>query len=242
MPKEKSLVAFTKSGYVNFFNSLTDGCAACLAFFLFLQIMTPKHDNTTKERAVIANTFRILEEYIFCLDITSLQSGNSSNGVLAYNFLFPCMNTSLSFWNIPPGGTGPSRLLNDKLRFFMELKDWKKFGISPDKLFWDRSITMMPLKFKKFWGILPWKLFPSMCNDSKWTHSPRVEGISPDNWLLEIFNAPRFTRLPISSGISPESLLWDKSKPSARLERVKSSFGKLLSKLLQERFSMSNFL
>jgi hypothetical protein len=105
-----------------------DGSVSCLTLFLFFRKMNPIHDNRTKEREENPTIFSMLEVCL-CSDAVVRQRGSFSGDETAHNSLFPWTNTLLAFWKTPPVGTGPSRLLNDKLRSDMELKASKKSGI-----------------------------------------------------------------------------------------------------------------
>ena len=64
-----------------------------------------------------------------------------------------------------------------------------------------------------------------------------VLGISPDNLLYSACKTIILSKFPISEGIEPSKLLWDRSKPSERVEMLNTSLAIWPVKLLLARLS-----
>jgi hypothetical protein len=138
-------------------------------------------------------------------------------------------------------GTGPFKLLVERLNVDNSVKFPRVSGILPLNEFMSSHKIFSPVRFPKVNGIGPLKLFWVTYRPPKFSSIPKEEGRFPVNKLYEKSRVRKQIRRLTSSGILPEILLFPRVRMSREVERLEIESGRTPPNLLADNPSSCNW-
>lgn len=128
----------------------------------------------------------------------------------------PVSDNIVALRKIPVFGTGPDRLLKERLRYVRSSKLSRNSGTGPTKLLLERSNFPRPLKEEKAFGIIPCNRFARKYREFSRTQLPRASGISPDSLFIDMSIPTRLFKCPICVGMEPVRALLERLRSRVR--------------------------